>query len=498
MRRLICCILTSCCILTLIPFTPSYAVEAGVDVRPLNFEWSADPGVAVPFTVVVERTKGVVPIKIEYEARDLRQNAKNQWEWPAHTNSATSCAPYVKLPTDLPKQLKPDISLTINGQILLPARSRGTKTCSLIITIPTGSDTKASGAPTASNTSFVLQYVVRFVINVNGSPPTHKVTGRSAWQITDHGVKVETLLTNEGETSGPVTGYGLLLTDQNQIIKRFPIYLRRNGQRTLNPILYPNSEMTLVGDVPAPIAPGTYRARTTVSQGKRLVQTEQELAIDHAITVSGIRPWHWTNWQHEQPMAGQTDAATISLSNETDRTLNVSITAKAWNEQQCDGWRMEFPRSAKLEKQTDLRLVATATAPREAKFSCTFLLTGQVPNFEPDALELTFLPPNPGSSKIQIGTPSLQGRQYLIPISNTGMVPVSIHGILQVSPVVNKDKFINIDLQSSSTWRLLPGQDSQVIGDLHLLKPGSYTGSIAITYHGAKPAVLPVSFEIGR
>jgi hypothetical protein len=476
----------------------SLAAEAGVDVRPLNFEWTADPGVDIPFTIVVERTKGTVPIKIDYEARDLRQNAKNQWEWPVHTDSPTSCAPFIKLPTDLPKTLKPDTSLTITGHIALPARSRGTKTCALMVTIPTGGDVRASGDVTTSATSFVLQYIVRLIVNVNGAPPTHKVTGTSTWRITDQGLKVETVLTNEGETSGPVNGYGLLLTDQNQIVKRFPIYVRRNGQRILNPILYPNSQMTLIGDVPAPIPSGHYRAKTTLAQGKRLVQTDQDLTVERDITVSGMKPWHWTNWQHEQPMKEQTDSATISLSNETDRTLHVQISARAWNEQHCNGWRMEFPRSATIEKQRDVRLTATATAPRDAKYSCTFLLNGQVPNFEPDTLELTFLPPNPGSGKIEIGTPALEERQYRIPVTNTGTVPVSLHGIMQLSPVNNKDKYINIDLQASSTWRLLPGQESHVIGDLHLLQPGSYTGTIAITYQGSKPAVLPVKIDIGR
>ena len=498
MRRLISrvCIYAALALTTL-PL-PSYAIEAGVDVRPLNFEWTADPGVSIPFTIIVERIKGAVPIHLEYEARDLRQNVKNQWEWPEHTNSSTSCAPFIKLPADLPKLLKPDTALTINGQILLPSRSRGTKTCSLMVTIPTGGDTKGSGEVASSNTSFILQYIVRFVINVNGAPPTHKVTGTSAWAVTEQGLKVEAVLSNDGETSGPVSGYGILVTDQNQIVKRFPIYLRRNGQRTLNPILYPNSQMTLVGDVPAPIAPGTYHAKTTISQGKRLVQTDHELVVEHPVTISGTKPWHWTNWQHEEIMRDQSESATISLSNETDRTLNVAITAKAWNEHQCDGWRMEFPKSAKMEKQADIRLNATATAPRNATSSCTFLLTGQVANFEPDTLELTFVPPTPGTPKITIGTPTLQGHDYLIPVSNTGEIPVSTHGILQLTPVTNKDKFINIDLQSSSTWRLLPGQESQVIGDLHLLPPGSYTGTISITYHGTKPATLPVTVEIGR
>lgn len=477
---------------------PSHAAETGVDVRPLNFEWTAEPGSTIPFAIVIDRNKGVNPIQVTYEARDLRQNVKNQWEWPVYTNSTTSCAPFIKLPLDIPKVLRPSTSITVNGHIVLPARSRGTKTCSLAITIPTGSDTKASGEVASSNTSFVLQYIVRFVINVNGAPPLHKVVGASDWKVTPQGLQVETVVTNEGETSGPVSGYGVLMNDNNQILKRFPIYLRRNGQRTINPTLYPNSHMMLVGDVPAPIEPGTYHAKTTVSHGKRLVQTDNILTIDQPISVSGTKPWHWTNWQHEQPMKEQTETATISLSNEVTRPLSATITARAWNEKQCDGWRIEFPKIAKIEKQADVKLTATATAPRDAKTSCTFLLTGQIPNFDPDTLELTFIPPTAGAPKIEIGDPSLEGKSYLIPVKNTGMVPISIHGILQLQPTTNKDKYINIDLQSSSTWRLLPGQESQVIGDLHTMQPGTYTGSIAITYHGGKPAVRPVTVEIGR
>lgn len=470
--------------------------DTAVDVRPLNFEWNTDPGVSIPFTINIERLKPGQTIPITYQIRDIRQTSNNAWEWPEHTDSPVSCAPWVKLNPDTPKDLK-NSGIQVSGTITVPAKQRGVKLCALLINIPTGGSFNAQGI--GGQTAFVLQYVTRFIISLNGAPPQSKFSTKAQWLNNEEGLSVNTIVTNEGETALPISGHGVLIASDNRVLARLPISQRMNGQRFMNPKLYPGGSLLLEGDVPAPIAAGTYTAKTTSLFGNKMAQTSDILTIEKDITSSRFRPWHWTSAVAEFDMLDDSHQGVTVLENETDRPIRITLDPKPLHDKPCDGWKLEYPKQIALTKQQQLSVVLKATAPKQATMSCTFLLKGTTAQGPAQGIQATWVPPKHGPAHASSSDAQILFPQIILPVMNDGAVPIMLTGAMQASPKTNPDKMLNIELTTASGWRLLPGQEGQVIGDISSLSPGIYTGYINLTYaHGAKPITRQITFTVPK
>ncbi len=314
----------------------SYAIGA-IGVKPLTINLEVTPGITKKFQLHINSITEE-PAKVKIIPMDMIQKEDGSGEFLEAGKSPFSCTKWIKM-EKLNFTVPVGETITLNGEVKLPAGAKGSKVAIMMI-IPDTPKLK-------KGVTVVIRYAVRIMVRTKNRVLEKIGIENVDFDISDGQPIIKAIINNQSKADIKTTGRLMLQDKNNKIIITMPLMSlteetrkkekeKNTGkkQKIEGTRIYPESTVAFLGRINKPLVPGEYKATIMLKYGDRKsFNLQKNITLTKELLAKAQHNQQGKNSFYEIKPAsvalkappGSSRMATFNLQNKSENTLKAAL-----------------------------------------------------------------------------------------------------------------------------------------------------------------------------